>query len=572
MKCRRMMLGMLLLAQVASAARVALLIGNSDGGGDLVKLRFVENDLRAVKAALRDHCGFKDQHIITVSDKGPVDVNHALDRLHTVLENGQENLLLLYYSGHADRVYLKMGSRRFPIMEMKKQFSSFPAAIRIGIFDACQSGSFTRLKGGKLAEPFLFNDTGKVKGEVILSSSSATENAQESDIYRSSIFTFHFVNALRGSGDMNGDRKVTLSEAYQYTYNHTVASTARTWGGVQHPRYKFRIQGEGDVVLADLTVGTAGVVLEGSITGDITMFDEENNIVADLKKDAGSRMIIALRPGNYQLIVGKSNDRKWKKSVHVNETGLVSLHLKQFERVDVRPTQRKGVDETGCRMGVSLSGNYGIFHFSSGADNFDRMYAGFKQFGYMPSFITWVKKVYGGIGLRLCMKKVFSCVLEYTHVEHEKNGGYSGSYSPDFDARTYQTELRLQEKLYWATMRFGVAYRFNRYLLRGVEVEVGFHLNRVTHTLNAVFTDELFDLPLNNEYTNSGSLVVPYAGIGYTYQIHPRLDISMNGRYRCQAKPLKLNTTDPYSMKYDFGGFELSGAVTFFVLMTRRGE
>ena len=60
-----------------------------------------------------------------------------------------------------------------------------------------------------------------------MASSSATELSQESDQLASSYFTHHLLLALRGAGDANQDGKVSLDEAYRYTYNRTLAGTRR---------------------------------------------------------------------------------------------------------------------------------------------------------------------------------------------------------------------------------------------------------------------------------------------------------------------------------------------------------
>jgi hypothetical protein len=57
---------------------------------------------------------------------------------------------------------------------------------------------------------------------------------------------------MRGAGDMDGDGKVTLAEAFRYTAAKTLAGTASTQAGPQHPTYDFKMSGRGDIVLADL--------------------------------------------------------------------------------------------------------------------------------------------------------------------------------------------------------------------------------------------------------------------------------------------------------------------------------
>ena len=581
MICRGWLLLLFVLVSVPSAARFALLIGNASGGKGLERLKFVENDLTAVKATLNTYCGFDKEHIISVSNKGPSDVHEALDRLENLLPLGEDNLLLLYYTGHADREHLKMGNARFPLTAMKKRFSTFPASIRIGIFDACQSGSFTRLKGGQLAEPFLFKDMEKIKGEVILSSSSPTENAQESDLYGNSIFTFHFVNALRGSGDLSGDGKVTLSEAYQYTYNHTVASTARTWGGVQHPSYRFRIQGEGDVILADLTVATQGVLLEGSVAGDVSMFDTSNNIVADLSKEHGSRMIIALNSGIYQIVVGSSNNQKWKTTVSVGQKELVPVQMKQFKKITPVRIQHKGESEERFRIGISLGISYGWLNLSSSARNLQTEFGGFNRFGIEPKFISDGDRVLGSIGIRFRIIDRIAGSFTFTHMQYKRDGHYSGTDSVSNSVAHFPLSLQVSDYLKCSILDWGVGYHFTQPFIRGMLLQVGVWYANIDRKMQSTFTSkELYDVTVDNRYDDCGYLMAPYIAGGYTYTFARYLEATLFARYRYQSSPKKLqygflndlfdsqSKTIHQNLQYTLKGFDVSLAVTINLVWT----
>ena len=65
---------------------------------------------------------------------------------------------------------------------------------------------------------------------------------------------------MRGDADRDHDGRVTLDEAYAYAYGRTVAATAATRAGAQHPTYAFDLKGAGDVVLTQ--PGDAFVVVE----------------------------------------------------------------------------------------------------------------------------------------------------------------------------------------------------------------------------------------------------------------------------------------------------------------------
>ena len=565
----------LLLFHGVRAARFALLIGNAHGGSEVTALKFVDSDLTAIRTTLSGFCGFAPGHIITVEGKGPEAVTVALDRLAAMLPSGEENLLLLYYTGHADREYLKMGNARLPITDMKKLFSAFPASIRIGIFDACQSGSFTRLKGGELAEPFLFKNVEKIKGEVILSSSSPTENAQESDMLGNSVFTFHFVNALRGSGDISGDGKVTLSEAYQYSYNHTVSSTARTWGGVQHPSYRFRIQGEGDVVLADLTSGAMGVLLEGSVAGGVTISDSLNNIVADLNKEKGSRMIIALNPGTYQIMVGSGMGEKWRAQVTLTGRKMVPVDMRRFRKFDPVRIQHKGGEER-FRIGIALGGSYGQYHLETAATGLHDAFSEFGRFGIHPRFIDNCNNFSGGAGLRFKVREHFIGTIGYSWMNRERKRTYTGSYRIDGYDREYGAELSIRERFTMGVFEWGTGYCFTRRYLRGLMLLIGLNCHTVEHTVESQFTDELYDAATGQRYGDIGYLFLPWGGGGYSYTFAGNFEATLVGRYRYQRNARPLITGSVYSdhiqFDYDFSGVDVSFNLTAYLVKRSNGK
>jgi uncharacterized caspase-like protein len=68
--------------------------------------------------------------------------------------------------------------------------------VRIAVLDACASGAFTRLKGGKPRKAFLVDESASMRGHAFLTSSAATEAAQESDHIGASYFTHYLVSGL----------------------------------------------------------------------------------------------------------------------------------------------------------------------------------------------------------------------------------------------------------------------------------------------------------------------------------------------------------------------------------------
>ena len=96
---------------------------------------------------------------------------------------------------------------------------------------------------------------------VILTSSTSDEDSQESDAIGGSYFSHHLASGLLGGADRSGDGRVTLFEAYAYAYDRTVADTAESAAGAQHPTFSYDLAGNGDLVLTDVVVRHEGVYL-----------------------------------------------------------------------------------------------------------------------------------------------------------------------------------------------------------------------------------------------------------------------------------------------------------------------
>jgi hypothetical protein len=465
-KCFVPCLLILLLASSAFCERFALLVGNSNAKGNYAQLKYVQNDITRLQFILSNCCGFSKNNILLLNNMAPEELDHALAVLAEHASKGTENLFLFYYSGHADENGLKMGNTDYPLSYLKQKLTAFPTDIRIGIIDACQSGSFTQIKGGKLDEPFLFKDDSRIKGQVILSSSSVNENAQESDALGNSIFTFHLINALRGSGDASGDGRVTLTEAYQYAYNHTISSTAGSSGGIQHPSYQFKIQGEGDIVLADLNISSQGIMLNGDMHGDITILNSSNSVVADLTKDAKSQVMIALTPGPYQIINGIGNDR-FVSNVTVENGVVEHITPNDFTPATAMKNRKKGEPwDKSVQVGLTFCGAYGQFDLSSLATGLAHQFDDYNNYGIHPHFEFAKRKPFFLIGGDVTVRSRFIGHVLLGNIVWTSSGDYTGARENVFDNKSYGYLLNTKTTADVFVSDIGTGYRFQEFFFK----------------------------------------------------------------------------------------------------------
>jgi hypothetical protein len=198
------------------------------------------------------------------------------------------------------------------------------------------------MKGGTKMPAFLRDSSNHVEGFAYLSSSSADEDAQESDKIGASFFTYFFVSALRGAADRNHDGKITLSEAYQFSYEMTLGRTQNTLHGPQHPAYDMHLSGTGDVVLTDLRSTGSSLVLPGPVHGHLVIVDGNGRVAVELTKEAGEPLVLALPDDTYSVHVTNRSGELVAR-IALARDGRIELQSDALHRATPEETLARGV-------------------------------------------------------------------------------------------------------------------------------------------------------------------------------------------------------------------------------------
>jgi hypothetical protein len=339
-----------------SVRRFALFVGANDGGTDRELLRYAGSDAEMFSKALVDLGGLdKDDRIVlddpdvATLEQGFADIAAKIRKAQTAGERVQ---FVFYYSGHSDETGLLLGGVRVDYKRLRSLIDKVPADVRIAILDSCSSGAFTRYKGGKKREPFLVGAAAEVEGHAFLTSSSADEAAQESDRIGGSFFTHFLVTGLRGAADSDGDRRVTLNEAYRFAFEETLARTETTSGGPQHAAYDISLAGTGDLVMTDLRKTSATLEIAADVFGRIYVRDRRGNLAAELFKPKGSGVVtLALEPGDYAVTIDDGHNLH-RADVAVRSNNSERLAVAQLDDIAIEGTRLRGdqpVDKIGVR-------------------------------------------------------------------------------------------------------------------------------------------------------------------------------------------------------------------------------
>jgi hypothetical protein len=291
---------------LAAARRLALVVGNNVGSGSRPPLRFAERDAERLSQVLLEIGGVARGDLVLLKGASAHQVRGALGdlvaRVRQLRGQGEPPaVVLFYYSGHSDGASLELGPERLAFAEIRRFLADAGAAVRVAILDSCRSGGLVSLKGGTLGPTFDVRlvETPTSRGEVIITSSAASELALESAEIQASFFSHHLISGLRGAADLSGDGVVTLSEAYAYASSRTVTATADTLVGPQHPVYDYRLTGHGDLVLTQLRRPSA--LLDVPAGFDRVLVTREGRAEVVVELVAGGARRVATQPGRYQV-------------------------------------------------------------------------------------------------------------------------------------------------------------------------------------------------------------------------------------------------------------------------------
>ncbi len=394
-------------APVASAAvrRYALVIGNDRGDASDVGLRYAETDAQRIYDVLKDLGGFEPADMVLLRGESASRAQATLialnDRIRATIAAGSDALLFVFYSGHGGADALRMSGTRFDLTQLEQLVRGSAATFRVLAVDSCRSGALTRTKGGRPGAPFDIRVDERLaeQGLVVLTSSSINEDAQESDALQASFFTHHFVSALLGAADSDLDGRVTLEEAYRYTYDATLRSSSQTLSGMQHPTFRYELRGAGKLPLTELPLPSQSrstLVFPAGRTYLVMAGSDRGPVVGEVSDVARARRL-SVRTGRY-FVRGRAPDALLEGDVEAN--GTVDVTDDRLKRIAYTRLVRKGEGgqsvahgpEVGYSFKTTLRNADGLCHgaFAGYTLHFESLSIGARLAGCHASFTNEV--------------------------------------------------------------------------------------------------------------------------------------------------------------------------------------
>ncbi len=223
----------------------------------------VLRDARDIHSLLIDpaHCGYLDRNVTLLLDNEATitALRNGLARLAT--QSNENSTIFFYLSSHGGRIdtgpyageYLlpvdtkymsdeSLAQTAISGAEFSEALGKISARKIVVVFDCCHSGGFVQIKDAtsanlKMGLPDSYYDLLKTgRGRVIIASSRSTEFSYVLPGASNSLFTQHFLAALRG-GALGSGGLIRVFDIFDYLQPRVTAGQAQ-----QHPLFKAELE------------------------------------------------------------------------------------------------------------------------------------------------------------------------------------------------------------------------------------------------------------------------------------------------------------------------------------------
>ncbi len=262
----------------------ALLIGVGESAYSKLSLPVTVKDTQAIYAALIDSelCGYPDdkEHIRVLNNQEATKaaILDGLNWLKGKAESDPNATVFVYYSGHGwvheetKRYYLlqhdvkptKLASSALAAETFTDALRQIQAERLLVVIDSCHAAGMATSKEADLELEEEFDDFIRIapskgfidelkqgEGRVVFTSSKGQQKSWIKD-ESSSIYTYHFLEALQGAGNKPGDTEVKVSNLMNHLGKAVPESARKLYNTEQIPHFDMDA---GDFVIAKLRGG-----------------------------------------------------------------------------------------------------------------------------------------------------------------------------------------------------------------------------------------------------------------------------------------------------------------------------
>ena len=334
----------LFLVSIAFAeewTKAAIIVSSKEGLKEDKPLRYAYNDGERIFNVLSSIGNIDQQHLYLIKTESAKDLKLNLQeisrKLQRLADEGEQISLQFYYSGHGSNNHFHIGNQKVSFNSVKSILKTDDLQTKMFILDVCFGASFMGSKGFEIQEPVkveiqMDNST---TGEVIISSSAINEQSYETIDLEGSVFTSNWILALRGAGDKNKDGKVSLFEAYNFSYEKTLLYTSQVLKRPQHPSYKMNLHGAQDIPISNPFQNSSSIILKNCPKGKYAIIDLDRAInIGEIDLPEQGDFQISLSPSRYEIQQIDDPESPRAVKFRINKKSL-KIYYTQFK--DIKP-------------------------------------------------------------------------------------------------------------------------------------------------------------------------------------------------------------------------------------------
>ncbi len=217
------------------------------------RLPFIAKDVEQIADALTKYGYCNRRDILSILDtstkNAPTKKTIETQLPEWLAKVGKDDHVLVFFSGHGFRdaggkLYLApvdcnpkdVAATGIPVQWLRTQVAGCKAKFKLVVLDACHAGTekgeadSTGITAKELGESFR-----DLSGVVTLASSTGDEKSQIWFEKQQSLFSYWFVQGIKGNADEKGDGAVSVDELYNYVHRNVTETAQRHFPKSQTP-------------------------------------------------------------------------------------------------------------------------------------------------------------------------------------------------------------------------------------------------------------------------------------------------------------------------------------------------
>lgn len=222
---------------------------------EIDRLSCARRDAIALHALFTDTLG-GDTHLLTDEKATRSAIQAEFSRLASC---DKDDVVVVTFSGHGSETHelvtydadvYDLANTCIPLEELTAWFSQIPARHLLLVLDCCFSGGVgarvLRVENRSRSLPSVAAKLDRMSGDgrLILTASSATEEAWENSTYGHGFLTYYFLQALQGVEEVRqGTGQLSVYRLLEYVTRRVIDAAAQI-GQPQHPALRGAIDGE----------------------------------------------------------------------------------------------------------------------------------------------------------------------------------------------------------------------------------------------------------------------------------------------------------------------------------------